>query len=171
MTQSTSSHRDRCERVDRYPPRPSRSPEFPAPCTDHPHSERDHPRCPRRTLPSILSGILVPVQITDVQVCGDPGIQCGLRVCTRCLLFLETRTDFRGRKIHNCYKPEREPGLQECIIAGTAVPPHTQNIVSGTITKGLCLIVEPAKSKVKQVRRIFSVSIVVKQVPARSIQD
>lgn len=87
------------------------------------------------TIPDVPGGVTFNIlrnprsgQITDVQVCGDPDF-CGGECCS-----LEVRSDFGGEKIHNCTNLNGNQGLQECIIAGSGSP-HTQNIVSGTITK------------------------------------
>jgi hypothetical protein len=87
------------------------------------------------TIPDVPGGITFNIirhprsgQITDVQVCGDPDF------CSGACCSLEDRSDFGGERILNCTNLNGNQGLQECIIAGTGSP-HTQNVVSGTITK------------------------------------
>ena len=75
-------------------------------------------------------------QITDVQVCGDAEYNLAHNCPTdpQSCCSLATRNDVFGESIHNCTNLNGNQGYQECIIAGTGSP-HTQNIVSGTITK------------------------------------
>jgi len=75
-------------------------------------------------------------QITDVQVCGDAEYNLAHNCPTdpQSCCSLETRNDVFGESIHNCTNLNGNQGYQECIISGTGSP-HTQNIVSGTITK------------------------------------